>query len=303
MLDLDLKSLRLFVAVCDHRNIRQAAADEHIEPSAISKRIAQLEGMLGTALLERGRRGVVPTVAGQALLEHARTVMFTLGRIEAETADLGANVHGQVRLVASASAIAEALLDDIAAFLRESAHRAIRVDIEERHSADVLRLVRDGAAALGVCWDNLDFGSLSQVPYRQDELVLAVPPDHPLAGRSSVRYVDTLGYEQVGLPPSSAVTRLLERTAAREGRQVLWRVVVSNIDAAFRVVVAGLAITVLPAQVGAFYEKHFGLRLVPLAEPWARRRFSISFKDRASLSLAAQLMLDHLSRGTGTKPG
>src|SRR5512140_3804718 len=115
MLDLDLKSLRLFVAVCDHGNIRQAAAEEHIEPSAISKRIALLEDTLGTALLERGRRGVAPTVAGQALLEHARNVMFTLGRIEAETADLALNVQGQVRLVASASAIAQSLLDDIAA--------------------------------------------------------------------------------------------------------------------------------------------------------------------------------------------
>jgi DNA-binding transcriptional LysR family regulator len=296
MLDLDLKSLRLFVAVCDHRNIRQAAAEEHIEPSAISKRIAQLEEMLGASLLERGRRGVAPTVAGQALLEHARNLMFTLGRIEAETADLSSNVQGQVRLVGSASAIAQSLLDDIAAFLRDPAHRAIKVDVEERHSADVLRLVRDGGAALGVCWDKLDVGSLCAVPYRQDELALAVHPDHPLAGRRSVRYVETLEYEQVGLPPSSTLTRLLEQTAAVEGRRVLWRVVVSSLDAAFRVVVAGLAISVLPAHVGTIYRKHSGLRLIPLADPWASRRFSILFKERASLSTAAQLMLDHLSR-------
>lgn len=299
MLDLDLKSLRLFVAVCDHRNIRQAAAEQHIEPSAISKRIAQLEEMLGAALLDRGRRGVVPTVAGQALLEHARNVMFTLGRIEAETADLSSNVQGQVRLAASASAVAESLLDDIAAFLREPAHRAIQVKVEERHSSDVLRLVRDGGAALGVCWNNLDFGSLAELPYREDELAVAVHPDHPLARRRTVRFIDTLDYEQVGLPPSSNVTRLLEQTAAREGRRVLWRVVVSNIDSAFRVVVAGLAITVMPAQVGDFYRKQSQLRLVPLSDPWARRRFSILFKDRTSLSLAAQRMLDHLSRCTG----
>ena len=43
MRDIDLKTLRLFVAVCDHRNIARAAEEAHIEPSAISKRIAQLE--------------------------------------------------------------------------------------------------------------------------------------------------------------------------------------------------------------------------------------------------------------------
>lgn len=68
MRDIDLKTLRLFVAVCDHRNIARAAEEAHIEPSAISKRIAQLENELGVPLLLRSRRGVQPTAAGNALL-------------------------------------------------------------------------------------------------------------------------------------------------------------------------------------------------------------------------------------------
>lgn len=296
MRDLDLKSLRLFVAACERGNIRQAAVEAHIEPSAISKRIAQLEDSLGTPLLERGRRGVAPTPAGQALLEHARTLLFTLGRIEADAAAFSSGVQGQVRLVASASAIAEHLLDDIAAFLREPAHRAIQVDIEERHSADVLRLVREGSAALGVCWNSLEPGALECQPYRHDELVLAVPPGHPLAERASVTYAETLAHDQVGMPPWSAVTRLLEQAAARAGQRVVWRVVVSNFDAAFRVVVAGLAISVLPAQVGAIYRAQYGLRLIPIDEPWARRQFAVYSRHRATLPPAAQRMLAHLQR-------
>ena len=53
--------------------MKAAAEQEHIEPSAISKRIAQLEAALGTRLLHRVARGVQPTPAGLALLEHART--------------------------------------------------------------------------------------------------------------------------------------------------------------------------------------------------------------------------------------
>ena len=63
MKNVDLKTLQLLVAVCDHGNIKRAAAQEHIEPSAISKRIAQLEEALGTPLLVRERRGVTPTPA------------------------------------------------------------------------------------------------------------------------------------------------------------------------------------------------------------------------------------------------
>jgi len=116
--DLDVKTLRLFVAVCESRTMARAAEQEHIEPSAISKRIAQLETDLGVELLVRERRGVQPTPAGLALLDHARTVLFTLDRIAADAAAFGASrgaLRGHVRLVATASALAEALPDDVAA--------------------------------------------------------------------------------------------------------------------------------------------------------------------------------------------
>lgn len=61
MRDLDLKSLRLLVSVCDHGNIKDAALHEHIEPSAISKRLAQLEDALGTQVLTRSRQGEAPS--------------------------------------------------------------------------------------------------------------------------------------------------------------------------------------------------------------------------------------------------
>jgi DNA-binding transcriptional LysR family regulator len=84
--DLDVKTLRLFVAVCECRTMARAAEQEHIEPSAISKRIAQLESDLGVELLARGRRGVQPTPAGLALLDHARSVLFTMERIADDAA-------------------------------------------------------------------------------------------------------------------------------------------------------------------------------------------------------------------------
>jgi len=70
MRDLDLKTLRLLVAVCDAGNMKDAAAEQHIEPSAVSKRIAQLEDAVGTQILVRGRHGAVPTAAGRSPTAH-----------------------------------------------------------------------------------------------------------------------------------------------------------------------------------------------------------------------------------------
>lgn len=295
MRDFDLKTLRLIVAVCDHRNIKHAAAQEHIEPSAISKRIAQLEAQLGTPLLVRNRRGVHPTPAGEALLEHARTVLYTMDRIEADVAGFAGGVKGQVRLVASASAIAESLLDDIAGFMREPENRGIAIDIEERFSADLVRMVRDGSAALGVCWDNADFEGLAHVPYREDELVLAVHAEHPLARRRVLRFEQTLDHEHVGLPPATAVHAMLRRAAARSGRTIVYRVVVSNFDASFRVVAANLAVSVVPRQVAAGYARFLDIQLVPLSDLWAKRRFVVCHRSGLVLAPAAARLLAHLA--------
>ncbi len=73
----DPVTLRLFVAVCEERNIARATGREALVASAVSKRIAAVEASVGTALLLRGRRGIDPTAAGQALLRQAREVFST----------------------------------------------------------------------------------------------------------------------------------------------------------------------------------------------------------------------------------
>ena len=293
--DLDLKSLRLLVAVCDHANIRLAAEQEHIEPSAISKRIAQLEQALGTRLLLRKRHGVEPTAAGLALLEHARNMLFTAGRIQSDLAAFNRGIQGQVKLVASASAIAESLLDDIAEFMRDASNQNIQVDIEERYSRDLVRLVADGGASIGVCWDNIDFQGLERRPYRRDQLALVVHRDHPLARRQSVSFEQTLAYEHVGLPPATAVQAMLGRAAARAGQPIRYRAIVSNFDAELRVVAAGLGISITPRQIAMRYEKLYGIRVIDLSDAYAERRFAICFHAGQGLQPAAARLVDFLA--------
>ncbi|WP_041675372.1 LysR family transcriptional regulator [Ramlibacter tataouinensis] len=295
MSDLDLTTLRLFVSVCELGNIARAGERSHIVGSAISKRLAQLEHQLGTPLLVRKRHGVVPTPAGQTLLEHARAMLESAARIETDMQSYAAGARGQVRILASVSAMTESLADDVAGFLQMPAHRSIQVDMEEHVSPEIVRGVREGLASLGVCWDAADLGALQSRPYRSDHLCIVVPGRHPLAGRKSVRFEQTLDFEHVSLPVNSAVQVMLQRRAAAHGRSLRRRVIVSNFEAALRVVHAGLAISVVPREVAQLQAAAYGLRLVPLAEPWAERRFIVCFRDAQLLSSAAQLLLEHLA--------
>jgi DNA-binding transcriptional LysR family regulator len=294
MRDLDLTTLRLFVAVCDARSIARAAERQSIVGSAISKRLAALEDTVGTPLLVRRRRGVEPTPAGETLLEHARAMLASSDHIERDMAAYASGVKGQVRVLATASAIAESLADDVASFLKLRAHRDIQIDIEERVSAGVLRGLKEGSASVGICWDATDLSGLQTRPWRSDHLAIITPADHPLARHKTLLLAQTLAYEHVSLPTSSAVQLMLQRAAALAGLPLKNRVVVATFDAALRVVRAKLAISVLPIELARPYAEALELSVIPLADPWARRQFAICFRDMATLTPAARLLVEHL---------
>jgi DNA-binding transcriptional LysR family regulator len=293
--DLDLTTLRLFVSVCETGNIARAGERESIVGSAISKRLAQLEDQLGTPLLVRRRHGVVPTAAGQTLAEHARAMLDSAARIATDMHNYAAGARGQVRILASVSAMTESLADDVAAFLHQPAHNNIQVDLEERVSPEIVRGVREGMASLGVCWDAADLGALQSRPYRSDHLCLVVPAGHPLAAHGSVRFEQTLDFEHVSLPVNSAVQVRLQQYAGAIGKTLRHRVIVTNFEAALRVVRAGLAVSLVPREVAEPHAAAYRLQLVELDEAWAERRFIICFRDGPSLTPAAQMLLEYLS--------
>src|SRR6478735_5728250 len=183
---IDLTSLQLFVAVCELGSIGRAAEREFIAASAVSKRLSDLEATLQTPLLYRHTRGVNLTPAGESLLHHARSVLFSLEKMQAELSEYADGVRGHVRIHASISAVVQFLPEDLGRFIQ--AHPEVKIDLEEHLSTEVVRAVQEGAADLGVCNTGvLAEGHELQVrPYRQDQLVLIVPSRHALAKRKSV---------------------------------------------------------------------------------------------------------------------
>jgi DNA-binding transcriptional LysR family regulator len=295
MRDLDFTSLRYFVAVCETRNMARAGERENIAPSSISKRMAELESQWGVKLLERRRHGVAPTAAGEALLSHARSLLAYSERLAQDVASFGSGIKGHVRVLATTSVMAESLADDVAAFLRMPKHKNVLIDIEEHISPEVMRGVREGRAAIGICWDAADLGGLCTRPYRTDHLGVMLYPEHALAKRKRLAFADILDEDQVSLPINSAVQVMLARAASTHGQSIRHRVVVESFYAALRVVQARLAISVVPREVAESYAHAFDLRFVPLSDVWAERRFAISYRSEESLTPAARQLVEHLA--------
>jgi DNA-binding transcriptional LysR family regulator len=290
---LDPVSLQLFVAVCEEGSVARAAAREAMVASALSKRLAALEAGLGAPLLVRHARGVAPTPAGEALLARARELLAAMQRARAELGEFADGVQGSVRVLASPSVLAEHLPDDIGRFLAR--HPRLRVSLDERVSADIVRALLDGAADLGVAWDRVDPADLVARPYRRDRLCVVMPPTHALARRPSLRLAEIVAEASVGVAPGGLMDRLLRREAARLGAELVHRIQVSSMDAACRIVAAGLGLAILPREVAVPHAGAGRLALVPLAEPWAERQFMILTRQRAQTSAAARLLAQELA--------
>ena len=149
MRQLDLKTLQLFVAVCEVGTLTGAARRENIAQSALSKRLVELERTLGVELLHRRATGMAVTPAGETLLHHARRMLTDADNISMELAEHAKGVRGFVRMLANLSAIVEFLPEDLQSFL--AAQPAIRVQLEERPSLHVVAGVRDRPADFGIC--------------------------------------------------------------------------------------------------------------------------------------------------------
>eukprot|EP01030_Chromulinospumella_sphaerica_P024957 gene24957-25069_t len=105
----DLIDLRLNLHILDTGNITAGAARGHLSLAAASARIRAMEASLGVEFLQRGRRGVTPTAAGNALARHARLLLQQAERLQQELAEYANGVKGQVRLLCNTTALSEYL--------------------------------------------------------------------------------------------------------------------------------------------------------------------------------------------------
>jgi DNA-binding transcriptional LysR family regulator len=294
----DWHDLDLLLAAAETGSIAGAAERCHTVPSAASKRLSDLEAHLGVALLERARRGVTLTAAGEALARRARSLIEQAHQIQLDMADYAKGIEGHVRLFANISAIVEFLPHMLAAFSQR--HPAIRVHLEEDVSRAVVRAVAERRADVGVVSERGQIDGVQFHPFLSDHLQLVVPPGHPLAMQRMVHFAQALDYPCIGLQPHSSLHAQLIRAAADLGREYPLRMQVTSFDAVCAMVAAGLGIGVVPAAATRAYVASLGLVGINLDEAWAARQLYLVVRE-GSMAAATQRLFDHLNAMGGTR--
>ena len=291
----DLPDLGLFRHVVEAGSITQGARRANLALAAASTRIRNMENTLGAALLVRSRLGVVPTQAGRTLLQHARAILAEAERLREDLGAYAGGLAGQIRVLSNTNALTEFLPEALSSFL--AAHPQVSVDLEERLSDEIVGLIAEGVADLGIIAGTVDAASLETFPFRKDRFVLVVARDHPLAKRTNTAFTQVLDYDFVGLDRSSALQRFLADKAARVGQPLRLRIQLRSFDAVCRMVECNVGIGIVPETTAHRVSRSMAIAVVALADAWALRDLTICVRRLRDLPPYARRLVEHLRAG------
>jgi DNA-binding transcriptional LysR family regulator len=251
---MELRQLRYAVAVAEELNFTRAAARAHVAQPAISQQIAQLERELGDTLFDRSGRGVRLTAAGEAFLPHARAALEATEAGRDAVESLRGELAGDLS-IGTIPSPAPWLIDRVGDFARSRPRVRItlRTGDPEVLAEDVATGALD-AAVIGVSAARLPAGPggrtlrsvLASQPVATEPVVVAVAPDHHLAGATETTLWDLRHEPFLTMTHGSGLRTVLETACAEAGFSPRVQTQIDDLILLAEVVTQGLGVALLP---------------------------------------------------------
>lgn len=291
---LDLDRLRALHAVATHGSVSAAAEALHVTTSAVSQQLAKLERETAHKLLERNGRGVRLTDAAKLLVAHAERILSLVELAEADLEAYRGIVAGEMTIAAFPTAIRGL----IPAALSElhAAHPRLRVRVCECDPAESLPLISRGDVDLAIVkdWNNEPLPvpeGLAKGMICEDAADVALPADHPLAGRDVVALAELAGDRWISSTPGSICHDWLVHTLRSLGDEPQVDHMAYEFATQLALVAAGLGNAVLP-RLGRC-DVPEGVRLIAL-EPALTRCVYAVWREEAARRPVIRAALDAL---------
>lgn len=236
--------LEAFVAIADYGSFQRAADSLDLSQAALSHRLRKIEEDLGTALLARSSREVSLTPVGQGLLPEARRLLKEL-QDTYESVRVGAQRQAKRLAFACLPSIANTILPRVLSDLGE--HRPeIAFEVLDIPVVRIAETVRNGAAEFGVTILSAELTDLRLRPLVDEDYMLFMRHDHPLAAKPGVALEDLFGIPMARISSQSKNRQLLDSAFGEARDHIRWQYEVQNATMAMRLVAADTALTILP---------------------------------------------------------
>jgi DNA-binding transcriptional LysR family regulator len=290
---MHLETFRTFCDVVETGSLSAAARLSRVTQSAVSQQLRALEQRYGQRLIERAPRTQArPTEAGELMYRELKPLLAAFADLEAKLRARPGVLEGSVRVATVYSVGLHTLPPVIKEFLR--AHRAVRVRLEYRRTDQIYAACLSGELDFGIVALPARRPQLTVVPLFEDELVLVLPSDHPLASqrRPSLRAVG--GEPFVAFDRDIPTRRFIDKLLRQHRTSVNIVMELDNIETIKRSVEAGLGISILPAPALENELRAGTLATRPLREGPFRRSIGAIHRRGRELSAPARALLDML---------
>src|SRR5438477_11167923 len=246
---MEVHQLAYFESVSRHLHFTRAAEELNVAQPSVSQQIRKLETELGAPLCHRMKRHVALTEAGKTFLPHARAVLQRVDEARLEVQELSGLRRGTLAVGAPPSVGTHLLPRALAAF--SSRHPGIALAFREAGSRTLLNLLEAGELDMAVVIQPIRHPSLETLPLLEEELLLAVPRQHPLAsGKRRVRLAQLRAESFVMLREGTYDLRDQTLAACRRaGFEPSVALDGGEMDSMLRFVAAGIGLAILPAMV------------------------------------------------------
>jgi DNA-binding transcriptional LysR family regulator len=283
---MELRQLEYFVAVAEEANFTRAAERIHVAQPAVSAQIQRLERELGQPLLDRSRRTVRLTAAGDATLPFARAALAAVADIHVAVEELTQLVRGTVTLgsVTSHSVDVPALLADF-----HAEHPNVEITLSTDSSDVLIEKVRAGrldAAIVSVGPDERPEGLDMEVV--TDEAIQAVVSrTDALAARTSIGLKELADRQLIALPVGAGIRHQFDAACAKAGVSVRVAFEASTPLALADLAERGLGVAIVPASVP---RGRAGLHALDIV-PELRGRLVLAWGSAGPMSPAARVLV------------
>ena len=284
---MDIASLRTFLAVAQERSFSRAAAKVHRTQPAVSQTIRRLETDLGEQLFDRSSKSGTLTDAGRMLLNYGQRLVRLAEETELAMRELRDLRRGRV-LVGANEAAVHTLLPLIARFRQRHPH--LSIDVRRVPARQIAVEVQQGSLDFGALTFHPSESGLLEVPVGSDELVLLVPPSHPLATRRHVTMEEVAAEAVVAHnDPSPARERVL-RLFEQKHIALNMAIALPSLDGIKRAVELKLGVALLPRRCAVTEIANGRLVALPVAGISRRRQVTVVCR-KAHRSHAADAFL------------
>lgn len=203
-------SMRVFITVADKKNFSKAAKALSLTQPAVSFQIQTLEQYYQTMLFDRVNRHVKLTAAGELLLDYAIHMNNLQAELERNMQQLTGHVKGEL-LIGASTTIGEYILPYVVGSFKQD-YPDVNVTIQIMNTKDIGKLVVNKTFDLGIIEGPLEpFESMETHKFLEDELVLAIPSNHPYASRKSITLDELKELPYITREPGSGSRLIFEQ--------------------------------------------------------------------------------------------